>query len=83
MRQAMAGNLGAAFRLVVLAFFIPAAFSQTLLFLHVWKCGGTTLRQLMCDWAAREGLPCATVAGCRSLSLRVITCFSIQQMCKE
>lgn len=43
----------------------------TLLFLHVWKCGGTTLRQLMCDWADREGLPCATVASCRSLSLQV------------
>eukprot|EP00903_Cladosiphon_okamuranus_P019616 g18040.t1 len=24
----------------------------------------------MCDWADREGLPCATVAGCRSLSLQ-------------
>ncbi|CAN0236023.1 unnamed protein product [Scytosiphon promiscuus] len=42
----------------------------TLMFLHVWKCGGTTLRQLMCDWANREGLSCATVAGCRALSLK-------------
>lgn len=45
--------------------------SGTLMFLHVWKCGGTTLRELMCDWAKREGLPCATVAGCRHLSLKV------------
>lgn len=43
----------------------------TLLFLHVWKCGGTTLRQLMCDWANREGLSCATVATCGHLSLKV------------
>eukprot|EP00752_Nemacystus_decipiens_P017561 g15736.t2 len=42
----------------------------TLMFLHVWKCGGTTLRELMCDWAKRERLPCATVASCRGLSLR-------------
>lgn len=43
----------------------------TLLFLHVWKCGGTSLRQLLCDWAKREGLACATVASCRKLSLQV------------
>ncbi|CAM9176307.1 unnamed protein product, partial [Hapterophycus canaliculatus] len=42
----------------------------TLMFLHVWKCGGTTLRQLMCDWADLEGLTCAQVAGCRDLSLQ-------------
>ncbi|CAM9823103.1 unnamed protein product [Ectocarpus sp. 12 AP-2014] len=42
----------------------------TLMFLHVWKCGGTTLRELMCDWANSEGLPCATVAGCGHLSLK-------------
>lgn len=72
----MAGIVGVAFRLVVLLILLLPADGQneldgTLLFLHVWKCGGTTLRQLMCDWADREGLPCATVGGCRSLSLEV------------
>lgn len=43
----------------------------TVMFLHVWKCGGTSLRKLLCDWADREHLPCATVASCNSLSLRV------------
>lgn len=50
---------------------VQSEMEGTLLFLHVWKCGGTTLRQLMCDWANREGLPCATVAACRRLSLKV------------
>lgn len=72
----MAGHVGTAFRLVVLLILLLPTDGQhdvpgTLLFLHVWKCGGTTLRQLMCDWADREGLPCATVAGCRNLSLQV------------
>lgn len=43
----------------------------TLMFLHVWKCGGTSLRRLLCEWAHREGLPCATVAGCRYPELEV------------
>lgn len=43
----------------------------TLMFLHVWKCGGTSLRRLLCDWARSEDLPCATVASCRHLSLNV------------
>ena len=44
----------------------------TLMFLHVWKCGGTSLRELVCDWADREGLACATVASCHNLSLKVM-----------
>ena len=44
----------------------------TLMFLHVWKCGGTSLRRLVCDWADREGLTCATVASCRNLALKVM-----------
>lgn len=47
------------------------ALEGTIMFLHVWKCGGTSMRQLMCDWAKSEGLTCATVAACRSLSLEV------------
>lgn len=46
-------------------------FEGTLMFLHVWKCGGTSLRKLVCSWAEAEGLACATVAGCHSLSLEV------------
>ncbi|CAM9243072.1 unnamed protein product [Ascophyllum nodosum] len=42
----------------------------TLMFLHVWKCGGTSMRKLLCSWAERENLPCATVATCKSLSLQ-------------
>lgn len=76
----MTGVVGAPFRLVVLLLSLVLAGGQseldgTLLFLHVWKCGGTSLRRLMCDWADREGLPCATVAGCRSLSLKVLHCY--------
>ncbi|CAM9185711.1 unnamed protein product [Sphacelaria rigidula] len=43
----------------------------TVMFLHVWKCGGTSLRKLVCNWAKSEGLPCATVAACSHLSLHV------------
>lgn len=50
------------------------ALDGTLMFLHVWKCGGTSLRKLMCGWAEAEKLPCATVASCRSLSLQVFCC---------
>lgn len=70
--------MGAIFQLVLLLMIMGVAAAEngldggTLMFLHVWKCGGTTLRELMCDWADREGLPCATVAGCRSLSLQVL-----------
>lgn len=57
--------------LVILAVAGEEAIEGTLLFLHVWKCGGTSLRKLLCDWAREEGLPCATVATCSKLSLDV------------
>lgn len=47
------------------------ALDGTLMFLHVWKCGGTSLRKLLCSWAEAENLPCATVASCSKLSLQV------------
>lgn len=83
----MMWNIGPVFQLVPLLIILGIAAAQngldggTLLFLHVWKCGGTTLRELMCDWADREGLPCATVAGCGSLSLKVLLYYCIQQIC--
>lgn len=56
---------------VVVSLAQGADIEGTLMFLHVWKCGGTSLRQLVCDWADSEDLSWATVAGCRSLSLQV------------
>lgn len=56
---------------VVVSLAQGADMEGTLMFLHVWKCGGTSLRQLVCDWADSEDLSWATVAGCRGLSLQV------------
>ena len=57
----------------------------TLMFLHVWKCGGTSMRKLLCSWAERENLPCATVATCKSLSLQVfrhaVLCTRVSMHC--
>lgn len=68
----------AASRFVLLFIVVAAAavgqsaeLDGTLMFLHVWKCGGTSLRRLLCEWAHKEDLPCATVAGCGTLSLEV------------
>lgn len=45
----------------------PSVLEATVLFLHVFKCAGTTLRELFTGWAGRMGQQGAIVVECRNI----------------
>ncbi|CAM9513116.1 unnamed protein product [Pylaiella littoralis] len=47
----------------------PAVVNSTVMFLHVFKCAGTTLREVLITWANREGWNGAEVAYCSKMAL--------------
>ncbi|CAM9450460.1 unnamed protein product [Ectocarpus sp. 12 AP-2014] len=61
----------------------PPLEDSTVMFLHVFKCAGSTLRQMFVDWAKAEGESGAIVTSCNEVEKEGIICLASHELIKE
>ncbi|CAM9638768.1 unnamed protein product [Ectocarpus sp. 6 AP-2014] len=61
----------------------PPLEDSTVMFLHVFKCSGSTLRQMFVDWAKAEGESGAIVTSCDKVEKEGVICLASHELIKE
>ncbi|CAB1099896.1 unnamed protein product [Ectocarpus sp. CCAP 1310/34] len=61
----------------------PPLEDSTVMFLHVFKCAGSTLRQMFVDWAKAEGASGAIVTSCDEVQKEGVICLAKHELIKE
>ncbi|CAM9377020.1 unnamed protein product [Ectocarpus fasciculatus] len=61
----------------------PPLEDSTVMFLHVFKCAGSTLRQMFVDWANAEGESGAIVTSCDDVRKEGVICLESHELIEE
>ncbi|CAM9624786.1 unnamed protein product [Ectocarpus sp. 4 AP-2014] len=61
----------------------PPLKDSTVMFLHVFKCAGSTLRQMFVDWAKAEGESGVIVTSCDEVQKEGVICLAKHELIKE